>query len=230
MPSISCASNMTSKPYAGSFTSTAVPTISTLMRLLLQESRRISTFVASFFISMPTMATASVLIKWRISYPVTMAFPSAAEECTAWCAPCPFQSLPPLSQNEAHRKTPVNATISCVGSFISLLPILFGSVILLILESIVLGISFVLWWICFPERSSVGVYTPNTIPHWLSLPSIKHIRAEIFPTDWSSIPIRGRSIPLLLSVSFWMQTILSSRSPRKDVRLTMPVVNRSLSS
>ena len=62
-PSISCASNMTSKPYAGSFTSTAVPTISTLMRLLLQESRRISTFVASFFISMPTMATTSVLIK-----------------------------------------------------------------------------------------------------------------------------------------------------------------------
>ena len=41
---------------------------------------------------------------------------------------------------------------------------------------------------------------------------------------------QGRSIPLLLSVSFWMQTILSSRSPRKDVRLTMPVVNRSLSS
>ena len=37
-----------------------------------------------------------------------------------------------------------NATISCVGSFISLPPILFGSVILLILGSIVLGISFVL--------------------------------------------------------------------------------------
>ena len=159
-----------------------------------------------------------------------MAFPSAAQECTAWCAPWPFQSLPPLSQNETHRKIPVNATISCVGSFISLPPILFGSVILLILGSIVLGISFVLWWICFPERSSVRVYPPNTIPYWLSLPSIKHIRAEIFPTDWSSIPIRGRSIPLLLSVSFWMQTILSSRSPRKDVRLTMPVVNRSLSS
>jgi len=63
MPSISCASNMTSKPYAGSFTSTAVPTISTLTRLLLQESKRISTFVASFFISMPTTTTASVLIK-----------------------------------------------------------------------------------------------------------------------------------------------------------------------
>ena len=92
-----------------------------------------------------------------------MAFPSVAEECTAWCAPWPFQSLPPLSQNETHRKTPVNATISCVGSFISLPPILFGSVILLILGSIVLGISFVLWWICFPERSSVGVYPPNTI-------------------------------------------------------------------
>ena len=63
MPSINCASNMTSKPYAGSFTSTAVPTISTLMRLLLQESKRISTFVVSFFISMPTTTTASVLIK-----------------------------------------------------------------------------------------------------------------------------------------------------------------------
>ena len=63
MTSISCASNMTSKPYAGSFTSTAVPIISTLMRLLLQESRRISTFVVSFFISMPTTTTASVLIK-----------------------------------------------------------------------------------------------------------------------------------------------------------------------
>lgn len=136
---------------------------------------------------------------------VVMVLTSALEGCTVWWNSYNSPKCLQISlQNLINVLIMRSAAIIYSKTLIKNPPILFGSVILLILRLVGNGIICVLSWICTLGKSFHGIFLPLQIQNLLWLLLEKHTKNVTLLMDWCFIQIEEHNTHLLLFGSYWI--------------------------